>query len=80
MTSEEFEAGGWIERLARALSELSEAQGPFLQDHWRHNPRERVVVDGRDETPFPLDDLRMIYVLARHGGMCGEHGTGQQCR
>ena len=74
MTSEEFEAGGWIERLARALSELSEAQEPFLQDHWRHNLRERVVVDGRDETPFPLDDLRMIYVLARHGGMCGEHG------
>ena len=74
MTSEEFEAGGWIERLARALSELSEAQVPFLQDHWRHNPRERIVVDGRDETPFPLDDLPMIHVLARHGGMCGEHG------
>ena len=26
MTSEAFEAGGWIERLARALNELSEAQ------------------------------------------------------
>ena len=69
----EFEAGGWIEPLARALSELSEVRGPFLQDYSRHNPRERVAVDGRDQTPSPLDDLRMIHVLARHGGMCGEH-------
>ena len=73
MTSEEFEVGTWIERLARALRGLSEAQGPFLEDYWRHNPRERVVVNGRDETPFPLGELGMIYVLARHGGMFGEH-------
>ena len=72
MKSEEFEAGNWIERLARALRGLSEAQGPFLRDYWRHNPRNRVVVDGRDETPFPLDDLKTIYVLARHGRVVGE--------
>ena len=69
MRSEEFEAGSWIDRLARALRGLSEAQGPFLRNHWGHNPPERVVVDGRDETPFPLDDLATIYFLARHEGM-----------
>ncbi len=66
MKSEEFEAGVWIERLARALPGLSKVQGPFLKEFWQHNPR-HVVVDGRDETPFPLDDLRMLYAEARHG-------------
>ena len=65
MKSEEFEAGVWIERLARALPGLSKAQGPFLKEFWQHNPR-HVVVDGRDETPFPLDDLRMLYAQASH--------------
>ena len=72
MKSEEFETGIWIERLARALRGLSQAQGPFLRDHWRHNPLNRVVVDGRDETPFPLDDLNTIYIFARHGRKVGE--------
>ena len=72
MKSEELEAGNWIDRLARALRGLSEAQRPCLQDYWRHNPRERVVADGRDETPFPLEDLGMIYARARYGGMFGE--------
>ena len=34
--------------------------------YWEHNPRERVIVDGKDKTPFPLDDLRMVYAMARH--------------
>ena len=42
---------------------------PILEDYWRHNPRQRVVFDGRDETPFPLDDLGGIHVLVRRGGM-----------
>ena len=67
MNSEEFEAGVWIERLARALSGLSRAQGPFLKEYWQHVPREHVEVDGRDETPFPLDDLRMLYAQVGHG-------------
>ena len=71
MKSEEFQAGAWIERLARALSGLSKAQGPFLKEFWQHNPRVNVVVNGRDETPFPLDDLRMLYAHAAHG--FGEH-------
>ena len=72
MKSEEFEAGNWIERLARALQRLSQAQGPFLRDYGRYNPRNSVMVDGQDETPFPLDDLRTIYLFARHGRMVGE--------
>lgn len=67
MKSEEFNWGDWIERLARALPGLSEAQGPFLKAYWQHIPRKQVVVNGRDVTPFPLDDLRMLYAKARHG-------------
>ena len=73
MNSEEFDAGNWVERLARALPGLSEVQEPFLQEYWQRNPHERVVVDGRDETPFPLGDLRMLYARARHAGIFGEH-------
>ncbi len=73
MKSEEFEAKGWTERLARALSDLSRAQEPFLQEYWQRTPRKYVLVDGRDETPFPLDDLQMLYARAYHGGAFGEH-------
>ncbi len=52
MKLEELEAGNWIDRLARALRGLSEAQGPFLRDYWRHNPRERVVVTGGTRRRF----------------------------
>ena len=55
--SDEFEAEAWIERLAVALRGLCEAQGSFLEEYWRYNPRHYVEFDGRDETPFPLDDL-----------------------
>ena len=72
MKSEEFNAGAWIERLARVLRGLSKAQRTFLEDYWRHNRRKQVLVNGRDETPFPLDDLRMLYANARHG--FGESG------
>ena len=57
MKSEEFEAEIWIERLARALPGLSKAQGPFLKAYWQHIPRKQILVNGRDVTPFPLDDL-----------------------
>ena len=73
MKSEEFEAKGWTERLARALSDLSRAQEPFLQEYWRRTPRKNVSVDGRDETPFPLDDMQMLYSRAYRGGVFGEH-------
>ena len=73
MKSEELSAQKWIARLARALRALSKAQEPFLQEHWRHYPREQVLFNERDETPFPLHDLRTIYLSARHGGMLAEH-------
>ena len=71
--SDKFEAEAWIERLAVALRGLSEGQRPFLEEYWRYNPRHYVEFDGRDETPFPLNDLGAIYFLAKHGGMYGEH-------
>lgn len=66
MTSNAFDLSSWIERLTGALSALAKAQEPYLQAYWQHHPRERVIVDGRDETPNPLDDLRMVYSGARH--------------
>ena len=68
MTSTAFDHGSWIERLARALSALAKAQEPYLKAYWQHHTREQVIVDGRDETPYPLDDLRMVYSWARHSG------------
>ncbi len=69
MTSKAFDHNSWIERLAGALWALAKAQEPYLQEYWRHNPREHLIVDGRDVTPYPLDDLRMVYAMARHSGM-----------
>ena len=68
MNSNTFDHGSWIERLAGALSALAKAQEPYLQAYWQHHPREQVIVDGRNETPYPLDDLRMVYSSARHSG------------
>ena len=70
MTSKTFDGGGWIDRLAGALPALADAQEHYLQEYWQHEkPRQYVIVDGRDETPFPLDDLRMVYAMARHSGI-----------
>ena len=68
MNSKVFDHNEWIDRLAGALRVLAKAQKPYLQAYWQHNPRKRVFVNGRDETPFPLDDVRMVYVMARHSG------------
>ncbi len=71
MTAEEFDAGRWGERVAAALAALARAQEPYLQEYWQRNPRERLIVDGKDETPFPLDDLRMVFAEARHSQRFG---------
>ena len=65
MSAGAFVAGDWVDRLVTALAGLAKAQERFLQEYWQHNPRKHVVIDGRDVTPFPLDDLRMVY--ARFG-------------
>ena len=48
MKSLEFEAGVWSERLKRGLPGFLRAQGPLLKEYEHHNPREQVVVDGRE--------------------------------
>lgn len=61
-----FDTIAWIDRLAAALYGLKKAQEPYLRAYWERYPRKRLIVNGRDETPFPLDDLRMVYAEARH--------------
>ena len=72
MTVQEFDRESWIYRLALTLPPLAEVQEPYLQDYWRHNPRTHTIVDGRDETPFPLDDVRMLYERSRYSRRFGE--------
>ena len=71
MSVGEFIAEDWVDGLALALPQLDEVQQHFLEEYWRYSPRENVMVDGQDVTPFPLDDLRHIYFLARHSSILG---------
>ena len=74
MTAGEFSADEWIDRLARALPGLAEAQEPYLQEYYRQNPRVHVVYGGTDCDPpaFPLDDLQALYLMGHHGNASGE--------
>ena len=60
MTPAGFDAEAWIERLAQLLPPLALAQGPYLREYQERYAR---VVDLRDgePSPFPLDDLRLLY-------------------
>ena len=80
MTPEEFDTGGWIERVAVALVELAHAQRPYLEEYWQHNPRKHVMVDGRDETPFPLDDVRSLYSQVRYCKVFGREAHYESLR
>ena len=71
MTSKTFDADGWIDRVTTAVRALAQAQEPYLQAYWQHNPRKQIIVNGRDETPFPLDDVRMVYAEARYSRTFG---------
>ena len=74
MTSGEFVAEDWIDRLAPALARLAEAQEPFLQESYRHTPRVYVVHDVRNSNrrAFPLGDAGALYALARYSTRFGE--------
>ena len=72
MMQEVFDAEDWINRLATSLPRLAKAQEPYLEHYWRHYPRTHGIVDGRDVTPFPLDDVRMVYTRVRHSRRFGE--------
>ena len=71
MTSGTFDTNDWMERVAAPLRALAQAQEPYLRAYLQHHPREPLIVDGRDETPFPLDDLRMVYAGARYSQTFG---------
>ena len=70
--AEGFVAGDWIERLAQLLPPLTQVLEPYLQDDWQDFPRTRRIVDGRDVTPFPLDDVRILYQRLRDSWRFGE--------
>ena len=74
MTSEEFSAGDWVDRLARALPKLAEAQQPFLSRFpgFRLRTHDSSVGRNRTASAFPQDDLRMLYARARHCNVSGE--------
>ena len=74
MTAGEFSADEWIDRLARALPGLAEAQEPYLQEYDRQNPRVHAVCGGPDGDPpaFPLDDLQDLYLMGHHANALGE--------
>ena len=67
-----FDAEDWIDRLATSLPRLAKAQEPYLEHYWRHYPRTRRIVEGRDVTPYPLDDVRMVYTMVRYSPRLGE--------
>ena len=70
MTSAQFEAEAWIERLAELLPPLARVQEPFLREDQERYGR---VIDLRDggPPPFPLEDLRLLYDEVRNGRLLG---------
>ncbi|GGE55879.1 HEPN domain-containing protein [Actibacterium pelagium] len=67
MGLEQFDELMWVERLADRLLGLSTAQKPYLQRYWQsHGFPAQITYNGEDETPFPADDLYMIYEDTRH--------------
>ena len=80
MTSGMFDANDWMERVAATLGPLAKAQEPYLHAYWQHHPRKQLIVDGRDETPFPLDDLRMVFWEARYSRNFGREAEYEPLR
>ena len=61
-----FDIESWIDRVAEALGSLARELPPYLEAYWQDYPREYIIENGRDETPFPLGDLRMVFAKVRH--------------
>ncbi len=80
MTVRDFDAGAWIDQLAAALVQLERVQEPYLQSYQQQRPRKLVIVNGKDETPFPLDDLRMVYSSARYSVRFGQEAEYARLR
>ena len=69
MNSKEFAAGDWVDRLGSALRKLAIAQELYLEEYYRQNADARVAYDGwvGNRRGYELDDLRVLYAMARHG-------------
>ena len=81
MTSGTFDTNDWMERVAAPLRALAQAQEPYLRAYLQHHPREQLIVrGGRNETPFPLDDLRMVYAGARYSQAFGREADYEPLR
>ena len=73
MTSSRFSADDWIDRLTPALSNLAKVQVSYLEEYYIQNPSVQVFEERDGNKPvFPLDDLRDLYAMARHGDIHGE--------
>ena len=74
MTSGQFSAKDWIDRLAKALRDLANAHGPYLEEYYRRNPSVHTVDEeqGSNSAAFSLDDLRLLYSMARHRNIRSE--------
>ena len=74
MNSEDFSAGDWIDRLAKELQCLAEAQKPYLPERRDYRPRVQGPVGERESyvRAVALDDLRILYARARHNIGMGE--------
>ena len=65
--------------MAAALATLARVQQPFLEDYWRLKSSMHTIVDG-DETPFPLDDVRNLYVEVRYSKAFGKEAHYEPLR
>ena len=74
MTTAEFAADEWLDRLAQALPGLAATQEPYLREYWEQNPRVHVVSVGQEghKSAFPLDGLRDLYAMSGHGHLFGK--------
>lgn len=66
-----FDVEAWIDRLSTVLPKLRQAQAPYLEEYWCHRPRTRRIVNDKDVTPYPLDDVRTVYANASHSRRAG---------
>ena len=76
MTEGEFSAGDWLDRLARALPALAEAQKPYLPGCRCRDIRAFVpAIPGVDDGGSPavrVGELGVLYVMAQHSHLRGE--------